>query len=125
MVTGCNAPRPDLGKPYPAELAQAHQLDVQVMRNENRLRFTNTSGVAFGEFGEARVWVNAAYSLPINGLAIGQRVDLPLYDFRNEYGQRFRAGGFFATEIPTRVVKAEIVDDRGRFELVVVRDEVE
>jgi len=114
--------RPELGKPYPTDTPGEFDLDVQVFRNQNRIAITNTSGIVFGE---ARVWVNAAYSLPIAGLAIGQRIELPLQDFRNEYGQPFRAGGFFATEIPMRVVKAEIVDERGTFELVVVRDVVD
>ena len=119
---GCQTVRPDLGKPYPAELPQAAVLDVQVFREINRLRFTNTSGVSFGP---STIWVNAAYSRPIDGVAIGQRVDLHLGEFRNDYGQAFRAGGFFSTQIPTHVVKAEIVDDRGRYEMVVVRDEFE
>ena len=123
LAAGCAAKTiPALGKPYPSELPVGAALDVQVFRQQNRLRFTNTSGIVFGE---ARVWVNAAYSLPITGLAVGQRVDLPLRDFRNDFGQPFRAGGFFATEQPTPVVKAEIVDERGRFSMVVVRDELE
>jgi hypothetical protein len=118
----CNTTRPDLGKPYPAEAPLAANLDVHALREVNRLRLTNTSGVAFGP---ATVWINAAYSLPIDGLAVNQRLDLPLNEFRNEYGQTFRGGGFFASELPSRVVKAEVIDERGRFGLVVVRDEVE
>ena len=119
---GCQTVRPELGKPYPAEAPKVAVLDVQVFREVNRLRLTNTSGVTFGP---STVWVNAAYALPIDGLAIGDRLDLHLGEFRNEYGQTFRAGGFFSTQIPTHVVKAEIVDDRGRYEMIVVRDEVE
>lgn len=100
----------------------AAQLNVHAFREVTRLRLTNTSDVTFGP---ATVWVNAAWAYPIDGLAINQRLDLPLNEFRNEYGQPFRGGGFFATEIPTPVVKAEIVDDRGRFELIMVRDEIE
>lgn len=118
----CNTTRPDLGKPYPAGTPVAGNLDVHALREVTRLRLTNTSGVTFGP---ATVWVNAAYSLPIDGLAVNQRLDLPLNEFRNEYGQTFRGGGFFSTELPTNVVKAEIVDERGRFGLVVVRDEFE
>jgi hypothetical protein len=118
----CNTTRPEHGKPYPAEAPLAANLDVHALREVTRLRLTNTSGVSFGP---ATVWVNAAYSLPIDGLAVNQQLDLPLNSFRNEHGQTFRGGGFFSTELPTNVVKAEIADERGRFTLVVVRDEVE
>ena len=45
---------------------------------------------------------------PIDGLAVGQTLRLPLGTFRNEFSEAFRGGGFFAPERPERLVLAEL-----------------
>jgi hypothetical protein len=86
-------------------LVQAETLNIQVVRHATRIAFTNTTARSFGP---SRVWINRRFARDIDALAIGQSVDLPLAEFVDEYGDRFRAGGFFAAEAPDRVVQAQL-----------------
>ncbi|MFN0011878.1 MAG: hypothetical protein ACKVS8_09575 [Phycisphaerales bacterium] len=109
------------GPQYPA-VAQSRVLDVQVFRDETQLTLTNTSARTFGP---CRVWVNQWYSLPIEGLAAAQTITLDLGAFKDRYGTPFRAGGFFATERPDRVVLVQIEDGAEVVGLAVVAGEIE
>lgn len=104
-------------RPYPRHLAQSEVVDIQMIRNpETVLTMTNTTARTFGP---STVWINGRYSRPILGLAPGETLRLNLYEFRDEFGEKFRAGGFFATKLPDKVVHAQletIVD--GETELV-------
>jgi len=108
--------------PYPGEKPRIDVLDVQVFREGRHMSFTNTSARAFGP---ARVWVNGAYSHPLDGLEIGESVDLDLNQFVDADDRPFRGGGFFATERPSVLVLVEIETDAGRYDLVVVTDQPE
>lgn len=91
---------------YPFETPRAPKtLDIQVIRAVRTIEFTNSSGKAFGP---CTIWLNRRFSLPIDGLAIGQRVELRLSDFVDEFSDPFRAGGFFAADAPDVIVMAEI-----------------
>ena len=58
-------------------------------------------------------------------MPIGQTRRFDLREFVNEYGERFRAGGFFATERPDDVVLVQI-EHGGRLDgLLVVGTEDE
>jgi hypothetical protein len=117
--------RPELGVSYPAEGRQAETLNVQVVREQQtHIVFTNTSA---RQLGPGRLWVNQAYSKPIGVVGVGETVRLDLRGFRNEFGERFRAGGFFATRTPKDVVLVQM-RERGEADftgLVVVRGEAE
>ena len=121
LAAGCAGPV-DYARPYPADKAPGRPLDVQVFRDSDRIRLTNTSAHAFGP---GTLWVNAAFSRPIDGLRVGQTLELSLHDFYNEYQQRFRAGGFFATELPWALVKTELESEDGLYAFVVVEDEAD
>ena len=86
---------------YPGLVGGDEQLNVQAFRRGTTLEMTNTSTVGFGE---ARIWANRAYSRGISGMGIGETIRVSLHDFRNEYGQQFEAGGFFATARPDALV---------------------
>lgn len=104
---GCGAsakPR-EPGRAFPVELDQAGTLDIQVVREETEIELTNTSATSFGP---CTMWLNRRFSRPIDGLKIGETLRLRLGDFRDEYGDVFRAGGFFATELPERLVQAHL-----------------
>ncbi|HZW09944.1 MAG TPA: hypothetical protein VFF69_08575 [Phycisphaerales bacterium] len=93
-------------RPYPRQLAQGEVLDIQVIRSpETVLTMTNTTARTFGP---STVWINGRYSRPILGMAPGETLRLDLYEFRDEFGEKFRAGGFFATKKPDQVVHAQL-----------------
>lgn len=93
------------GPVYPDAVLQSRVLDVQVVRDDTVITMTNTTARGFGP---SRLWVNGWYSLEIEGFAVGQTLKLSLHDFQDRYGTAFRAGGFWATRRPERLVLAQI-----------------
>lgn len=123
VLGGCTSgSRVDAGLPeYPIELRQTKVLDVQVVRDDTHITMTNTTARSIGK---ARMWVNGWYSHDIEGFGVGESLTLSLFDFKDAYGTPFRAGGFFATERPDRLVLAQLepldVEPRELLGLVVV-----
>jgi len=109
------------GPVYPQELGQSGMLDIQAFRSETSLLLTNTTSESFP--GGGRIWVNAQFSFPFGSFDIGQTMDVDLRNFVNEFGERFRAGGFFATERPDRVVLVQLEHGERIDGIVVVEDE--
>lgn len=114
VVAGCNSiptalankPVGAYDRPYPRELEQSEVIDVQVIRDpETVISLTNTTSRAFGP---STLWINGRFSRPILGFAPGETLRLDLYEFRDEFGEKFRAGGFFATKNPDKVVHAQL-----------------
>jgi len=91
--------------PYPEDITQGEVFDVQVFRDVTLLKFTNTTT---RDFGASVVWLNKRYSLPIPGFASGETVELELGSFVDEFGDVYRAGGFFAQRTPAPVVLFQI-----------------
>ncbi len=110
------------GRAYPAKLATGPTLDIQVVRKSTRIEFTNTTARAFGPF---TLWLNARFAKTFDGLGVGETRDVALRDFKDQWGDAFHAGGFFATELSERLAKAEIEPNGGSelLGLVVVRGE--
>lgn len=105
------------GPVYPTHKAQTRVLDIQVIRRQTRITLTNTSAESLHA---GRMWVNAEYALDFDGLGIGESTTLSLLDFRNEFSETFRAGGFFATRIPADLVQVQLEDESGLTGLIVV-----
>ncbi len=113
-LAGCNAlptgladkPVGAYDRPFPVELGQAEAIDVQVIRGpETTITLTNTTARTFGP---STLWLNARFGRPIEGFAPGQTLSLNLYDFRDEFGEKFRGGGFFATKQPEQLMHAQL-----------------
>jgi hypothetical protein len=104
-VAACSSgPRPDYARPYPGEIEQAQTLNIQARRLDDKLVLTNTTAKPLPA---GTLWVNRSFAYPSPPLAVGESVTLPLAKFRNEQNDSFRAGGFFATERPDRVVQVQ------------------
>ena len=84
---------------------QSGSVDIQVVRKGTKLELTNTTARAFGP---STMWLNSRFSRPIEQLAVGQTLVLPLKQFKDEFSEPFRAGGFFASERPDIIVRAQI-----------------
>lgn len=125
-LAGCaSGGKPQDAREYPAALRQKAVLDIQVLRRGTRIELANTSSRAFGP---STLWLNRYFAKDIEGFAVGQTLDLDLEQFRDEHGDAFRAGGFFAAEPPKRIVMAQIQTrppsgEAELFGLVVVRGE--
>lgn len=123
-LAGCSSTRdPELAGPeYPETKSQSQTLDIQVVRTETSISITNTTARAYGR---SRLWVNRWFSREIPSLAVGETIELPLKTFRDQYGETFRAGGFFATRKPQRVQQVQLETADGLVGLVAVGKETE
>lgn len=106
FLSACRSHGPvDYARPYPGRLPQQGNVNIQVVRQTTTVELTNTTARAFGP---STLWLNARYSRPIPELRVGQSLTLSMKEFRDEHGDAFRHGGFFATETPDRLVLAQI-----------------
>ncbi len=115
---GCAAKQIGDGPAYPEQTRQARVLDIHVVRDETEISFTNTSGQ---DLPAGRLWINHWYSREFAGLAIGQSVTMSLFEFKDRYGDAFRAGGFFATDKPDRVVQVQLEAGEEIIGLIAIR----
>lgn len=93
------------GLTYPSTVKRGATLDIQVFRRETKIELTNSTARSFGA---TTLWLNGRFSRKIDGLAIGQTLTIPLREFKDEFGESFRGGGFFAAQKPELLALAEI-----------------
>lgn len=104
------------GPMYPESATMVEVLDVQLFRDVTTLRFTNTTT---DDLPASTMWLNKRYSAPIPAVASGETVEVDLRQFVDEFGDTYKAGGFFAQREPAPVVLAqiELPNDAGEPEL--------
>lgn len=109
LMAGCQLFREkqsaDPGPAYPEPMPRGRSADVQVFRDVTVLRMTNTTAETFGP---GIMWLNQQYSMPIESFEPGETWELDLKGFVDEFGDVFRAGGFFAQRDPAGVVLVEV-----------------
>lgn len=113
------------GVAYPEGTKVREVLDIQAFRDGTTLTLTNTTPRAFGA---ATLWANMRFGRDIDGLAVGETLELDLREFKDQFGSKFRAGGFFASERPQRLVLLQIEtkgEGAGLMSMTVVRGEGE
>ncbi|MAO20252.1 MAG: hypothetical protein CMJ35_00100 [Phycisphaerae bacterium] len=93
------------GPIYPENAPMIEVLDVQLFRDVTTLSFTNTTTT---DFPAGTLWLNKRYSAPMPPVAAGETIELDLRQFVDEYGDTYKAGGFFAQREPAPVVLAQI-----------------
>ncbi len=92
------------GPVYPQDAVQQGVLDVQVLRRGTGIELSNTTGATLS----GTLWVNRWWAMTLEPIAPGRTVTIPLARFVDRYDEAFRAGGFFATQQPTRLVHAQL-----------------
>jgi hypothetical protein len=115
--TGCRTAQIREGPVYRAAIPAAETLDIQVFRHQTEIEFTNTTA---RNFGPGTIWLNRRFGRHIDGLEVGQTVRFPLRDFRDRFGESYRAGGFFAVERPERLVVAELETEQAGSDRVIL-----
>jgi hypothetical protein len=107
LLSACAGPRVQSldGRAYPGSVSQDRVLDVQLIQRPQAVSFTNTTPRTLGP---GWLWINGWYSAEVPAVGIGERIEIPLRDFRNEFGESPRSGGFWAGRDATRVVHAQI-----------------
>ncbi len=114
LLAACSSSGPlRPGESYPSILVRTEPSTIQLVRETRHVEMTN---VTARSFGPSRIWLNQWYAAEIDGLRVGETVRLPLTRFKDEFGDSFRGGGFFAAEAPDKLVKAELETDAPRTE---------
>ena len=125
LVWGCEAwerPTTDYATAYPLNTQQARSIDVQVVRDDAVLTISNTTAAVLPA---GRLWVNQAFSRPVDELPIGETVSFDLYEFRNRFDEPFRAGGFFATQNPLNIYMVQWQTEQEILGLLTVEGDAE
>ena len=107
-LTGCERKMYDpewATQPYPSRLHSTQTVDMQVFRRETEIEIVNSTARSYQDID---VWVNQRYVHAVDSLPAGQTVTLSLWDFHDEWGGTFNAGGFFRAYEPTPVRLVEI-----------------
>lgn len=112
------------GPAYPETAPMVSVLDIQVFRDVTTLRFTNSTTM---DLPAGTMWLNKRYSAPTPAIASGDTAELDLRVFVDEFGDTYKAGGFFAQREPAPVVLAQVAvpDDNGNpllYGMVVVQN---
>ncbi|MBX3352263.1 MAG: hypothetical protein KF684_04960 [Phycisphaeraceae bacterium] len=103
--------------PFPERMPIVETLSIQVVRDGTHITMTNTTATSIPE---SRMWLNKWFSRPVARLDVGETVTFNLHDFRDEFSEPFRGGGFWATTAGDAVVTAHIEIDGRLHGLVVV-----
>lgn len=90
---------------YPVDRHTTQTVDMQVFRSGPRIEIVNATANSYHDFD---LWVNRRYVHHIEALPAGESLTLSLWDFFDERGERFNAGGFFRTTEPTPVRLVQI-----------------
>lgn len=101
---------------FPDNAIIGETLAIQIVRDGTEIIITNTTATTVPA---TTLWLNKWYSRPIDAIRVGETVRFPLREFRDEFSEPFRAGGFWSTGPGDALVSAHI-ETGDRFEALVV-----
>ncbi len=105
VLSGCASPPLEPGPAFPEALVQQRTLDIQIRRDVRTISLTNTTAA---DLPAGRMWLNKWFSREMpDGLGVAQSASFDLGEFVDEFGERFRGGGFFASDDPDDLVLAQ------------------
>ena len=109
-------------RPYPHELHRTQTVDMQVFRRDTGIEIVNSTARSYNDFD---LWINQRYVRHVEALPAGGTIRLSLWEFHDEIGDAFYAGGFFRTYEPTPVRLVEIQPGAGQpmIGLITIRKE--
>ncbi len=104
-----SGPEVTYARQFPPDLLQYEQLNIQARREGHEMTLTNTTA---HRFEASTIWINQRFGHPVPSLDLGQRITLDMRDFVDEYSERFRGGGFFATQRPDDAMLVQLETQR-------------
>jgi hypothetical protein len=124
-LTGCGQQinDPQLAtEPYPLDRHTTNTVDIQVFRDGTKLEIINASAHSFSNFD---LWINQRYVRHVDALRAGESITLSLWDFHDEFGDTFSAGGFFRAfdPMPVRMVEIQPAAGHDMLGLIAIRAE--
>ncbi len=114
LAVGCERAMYDASRatrPYPLKLHERTSVDIQAFPEGTQLTIVNSTPRSYGP---CDVWINQRFMSRLAGLPTGATVTMSLWDFWDERGDRFSAGGFWRTERPTpvRLIELQVGEDQ-------------
>lgn len=109
-------------QPYPRELHSTNTVDMQVFRRDTQIEIVNSTPISYSDFD---LWINQQFVRHVDALPAGQTIRLSLWDFYDENGDQFNAGGFFRAyePMPVRLVQIQPKNDGPLTGLITIRRE--
>ena len=109
-------------KSYPLGAHTTTTADMQVFRRDTKLQIVNSTPQSYSDFD---LWINQRYVKHVESLPAGKSITLSLWDFYDEYGDRFNAGGFFRSykPMPVRLVQIQPAQGQPMTGLITIRSE--
>jgi len=109
-------------RPYPFELHSTDTVDMQVFRDHENIEIVNTTATTYTDVD---VWINQRYVRRVDAIHAGQSVTVSLWDFSDQWGGVFNAGGVWRTLEPTpvRLVELQTSEDGPLVGLIAIRAE--
>ena len=107
-ISACNRPNfdPKLAMPpYPYELHTTNVIPIQVFRDGTEIEIVNSTDKSWSDL---IVWVNQRFAARLDQLPAGRRVSMDLFNFRDDLGEQFRAGGLLRTRPAAKVELVEL-----------------
>lgn len=125
IATGCARKTYDptwATRPYPHDLHRAVVVDMQVFRRDTDIEIVNSTARSYTDFD---LWINQRYVRHVDSLPAGGSIKLSLWEFHDDLGDAFYAGGFFRSYEPTpvRLVEIQPRSDQPMVGLVTIRKE--
>lgn len=107
-------------RPYPHELHTTNVADMQVFRRSTDIEIVNSTARSYSNFD---LWVNQRYVRHVDSLPAGTTIELSLWEFHDEYGDAFYAGGFFRSyeATPVRLIEIQPGADQKMIGLITIR----
>jgi len=103
-------------RPYPAELTQREVLDIHIIKYATEIEFTNTSDRTLGP---GTLWLNGRYGKEIEPVPSGATVRYTLADFKDQWNDHFRRGGFWAKDTPEVLYLTQLETGEGESQQLV------
>jgi hypothetical protein len=107
---------------YPFELHNTDSVDIQVFRDHEKLEIINATATSYNDVD---IWINQRYVNHVESLPAGESVTLSLWEFGDQWGGVFNAGGVFRTyePMPVRLVEIQSAADAPLVGLITIRAE--
>lgn len=114
---------PDLAtRPYPIEQHTTNTADIQCFRRGTDMEIVNSTARSYADFD---LWINQRYTCRMASLPAGATRRISLWDFVDQHGLRFYAGGVFRSypAEPMRLVEIQTAADQPLIGLIAIRSE--
>lgn len=109
-------------KPYPSQQHTTTTADIQCFRRGTDIEIVNSTAHSYADFD---LWINQRYTRKMDSLPAGATRRVSLWEFVDQHGRRFYAGGLFRSypAEPMRLVQIQTGEGQPLIGLIAIRSE--